>query len=320
MIRRLSLQILSVLLATAFVAVVAIGCGGGDDDGDGASAQSGDPIELLETAAAKPLRSALVDLRLAAEIPGFQILGEKISVTARGPIEWSGSGLPKADLEVMLRGGQDSFPARLTAVDDRVFVDFQGLVYEADPELVDMLPLDHAGGDGPTSLKGLGIDPSKWLEGAEVADGEEIGGDATRLITGSVDKRAVLADLTKALESPEVRDEIEQAPGVKGLPKLDAESLDELARQIGDVHVEVNVDEEGYARRVLGELDFTTPKSVEDPAFEGGTIGIELVIEKVGAKVRVQAPANPRPLSDLLNFAGVIFGVEKLSDLWTKLD
>jgi hypothetical protein len=314
MIRRRFTHALALLAASAFLALAAAGCGG--DEGDDAAVQTDDPIALLETAAAKPLKSAEVRMKGAANIPGFPILGDNLSVTASGPIEWSGSGLPEADLKVTLRAGGQTFPARLTAIDGHVYVDFQGLSYEADPELIEALPLDRAG-EGATSLRKLGIDPTDWLKDAKVEDGEDIGGDSTRLVTGTVDKRAVLADLTKALDSPEVRDKIEQTPGAKGLPKLDAETLDKVAEQIGDVHVEVNVDDEGYARRVLGELDFRVPKTVKDAAFDHGTIGLELVIEKVGAKVSAQPPANPRPLSDLLNFAGLIFGVEKPSDIWT---
>lgn|SRR5215218_391600 len=305
---------LALLFASAFLALAAAGCGG--DDGDDASAQTDDPIALLETAASKPLKSAEVRMKGAANIPGFPILGDNLSVSASGPIEWSGSGVPEADLKVTLRAGGQTFPARLTAIDGRVYVSFQGLSYEADPELIEALPL-HRADEGATSLRKLGIDPADWLTNAKVEDGEDIGGDSTQLVTGTVDKRAVLADLTEAIESPEVQDEIDATPGAKALPKLDADTLDKVAEQLGDVHVEVNVDEEGYARRVLAELDFKVPETVKDAAFDHGTIALELVIEKVGAKVAVQPPANPRPLSDLLDFAGLIFGVEKPSDIWT---
>jgi hypothetical protein len=314
MIRRRSIHALALVAASASLTLAAAGCGG--DEGDDAAAQTGDPIALLETAASKPLKSAEVRMKGAASIPGFPILGDDLSVTASGPIEWSGSGLPEADLRVTLRAGGQTFPARLTAIDGRVYVDFQGLSYEADHDLIAALPLDGAG-EGATSLRKLGIDPTDWLKDAKVEEGEDIGGDSTRLVTGTVDKRAVLADLTKAIESPAVQGKVEATPGAKGLPKLDPDTLDRVADQIGDVHVEVNVDEEGYARRVLGELDFRVPKTVEDAAFDHGTIGLELVIEKVGAKVTVQPPANPRPLSDLLDFAGLIFGIDKPSDIWT---
>lgn len=317
MTRRPLLHALSILVAVALTALLAAGCGS-DDDGGGGSA-SGDPIALLTTAATKQIESADVQMRAAADIPGFPILGDQLSVTASGPIAMQKSGLPTLDWEVMLRAGGQSFPARFTAVDDRAFVDFQGLTYEADEKLIGMLPLEHGGEskNGAMSLRSLGIDPSKWLKNAKVTDGDEIGGDSTRLVTGTVDEQAVLADVAKAAESPDVQQQIEKTKGADALPKLSAENLDRVAENVKNVRVEVNVDDAGYARRVFGTLEFTVPKGVKNAAFDHGEISFELVIEKIGAKVAVVPPANPRPLSDLLDFAGLIFGVEKPSDLWT---
>lgn len=308
------------LLCVALISLLALavaGCGGDDDGGD---SSSDSPAALLDRAAGKPIESADVRLRTTAEIPGFPVLGDNLSITASGPIAARGSELPELDWSVLLRAGGQSFPASLYAVDGRAYVDFQGLTYEADRELLDMLPLDHQTGQrgkGSMSLRSLGIDPSRWLRKLQVNDGEDIGGDSTRLITGTVDEQAVLADATKAAESPQVKERIEDARGADGLPRLDAESLDGVADLVDDVRVEVNVDDEGYARRVFATLDFKMPKGIEDAAFDGGTIGFEMVIEEIGATVDVQAPANPRPLSDLFDFAGVIFGIEKPSDFWT---
>jgi hypothetical protein len=295
-------------LITVLLATLAVGCG--SDDGGG----NENPESLLAEAAAKTVESGEIRMRAAADIPGFPILGDKLEVTADGPFAMRGSGTPDVDLNVVLRAGGQSFPAQLTATDGKAYVDFQGLTYVANPEMFGGLPAT----DGKAAtLKGMGIDPSGWLRNPKVEDGEEIGGDSTQLVTGKVDERAVLQDILAVADKQEVKDQVERSKGPWRLPELDEESLDRVAEAIEDTKVEVNVDEEGYARRVFASLEFKLPEGVKDAAFEGGAVSFELVLEEIGARVDVVPPSNPRPLSDLLDFAGLIFGVEKPSDLWT---
>ena len=313
MSRRPSLLRLPAALLAAAALAVAAGCG---EDGGG----NDDPRSLLATAASKRIDSADLRLRSVADIPGFPILGERLALTGSGPIVMNGpDALPALDWEVDLRAGGQSFPARLSAVDGRVFVDFMGVAYEADPELIDRLGIGGAAGEpAGASLKQLGIDPDGWLRNAKVSDGEEIGGDSTRLVTGRVDKRAVLDDLLAVVDGEQVREQIgAAADGAEGLPELSERNVDEVADAIEDVAVEVNVDDDGYPRRVFAELRFVMPKDVKDTAIEGGTITFELVLEQVGdVSVDIQPPVDPDPLSSLIGFAGAIFGVEELSDLW----
>lgn len=309
--RRRLLGVLLPLAAAALLALVAAGCGGEDDD----------PGELLRTAATKEIRSADVDMRAEADIPGFPILGSRLSVTGGGPIATDGSSsLPTLDWKVALSAGGQTFPARVIAVDDRVYVEFQGLAYEADRKLLRQLGVD--GGDGgsqskATTLKALGIDPSEWLTGLEVEDGDDIGGDSTRVVTGEVDERAVLGDLLAAAADEDVRERVERSAG-GGMDLAELLDVDpgEAADSIEVTRVEVNVDDEGNPRRVFAALRFEMPESVEDTAIEDGTIELELVLEEIGVEVDPRPPANPRPLSELLRFAGAIFGVEEPADLW----
>jgi len=289
----------------------AAGCGGGGDKAGGDDS----PRTLLGKAAAKKIDSAEVRLRTDADIPGFPILGSRLAITGRGPIAVNGpDALPTLDWDVMLRAGGQSFPARLTAVDGRVFVEFMGTPYEADPKLLGQLGLDGAGSPAGASLKQLGIDPDGWLTKVKVSDGQEIGGDSTRLVTGTVDKRAVVEDLLSLVDAKRLEDAREQ---LDGLPELDDENTDKVLDAIETVEVEVNVDEEGYPRRVYAKLGFVVPKDVKDTAIEDGTVEFDLVLEQIGdVAVDVQPPVDPDPLSSLLKFAGVIFGVDEPSDLW----
>ncbi len=300
----------SPLLAIA-VCALAFAAGCGDDGG------SDDPRTLLDEAAAKKIDSADVQLSADANIPGFPILGSRLVMTGRGPVVANGpDALPTLDWDVTLRAGGQSFPARLTVVDGRVFVEFMGTPYEADPELLGRLGLDGEGSPAGASLKQLGIDPDGWLTDVEVSDGEDVGGDSTRVVTGTVDKRAVLEDLLSIVDT----ERLENArKDVEGLPKLDDANTDKVVDAIEDVDVEVNVDDDGYPRRVYAKLDFVVPKDVKDTAIEDGTVEWELLLEQVGdVEVDVEPPADPEPLSSLLDFAGAIFGVNEPSDLWKR--
>ncbi|MEX1142629.1 MAG: hypothetical protein WEB79_10010 [Thermoleophilaceae bacterium] len=310
-------RVLALLSAVALLALAVAGCGG--DDGDD------DPGALLREAAEKRFESADVELRADADVPGFPILGSRLTLTGSGPIASNGRGsLPTLDWDVSLRAGGQSFPASLMVVDDRAYVEFQGLAYEADPKLIGRLGIGGVDEDGDgagretMSLKALGIDPARWLTDLEVEDGGDVGGDSTRLITGQVDKRAVLGDLLAAAESKDVQGRIEDSAGKDAgmLPDLSRESLDQVVDAIDEARVEVNVDDEGYARRVYAKLRFTVPESVKGTAIENGTIETELVLEELGVDVDPRPPADPRPLSELLDFVGVIFGIDEPSDLW----
>jgi hypothetical protein len=308
-----SLRLVPVVAAIALVALLAAGCGGDDD-----SSSDAPPSSLLATAASKQIDSADVRLRVAGDIPGFPILGDRLSFAATGPVAMGSSGYPELDWDAVLRAGGQAFPTHVTALDGDVYLDFQGLSYQVDPDMLALLPLGQERKQKAMSLKSLGIDPSDWLTNTKVEDGAEIGGDSTRVVTGTVDEQAVLDDVAGLADSPEVQDQLDKADGSGDLPELDGENLERVADAITAVDVEVNVDDEGYPRRVFASLRFKMPENVKDAAFEKGTVSFELVFEQIGdVSVNVAPPADPRPLSDLFNFAGAIFGVDELSDLWT---
>jgi hypothetical protein len=308
------LWLLAALIAFA-VPTFAAGCGDEEDKPEES------PKTLLGTAAAKKIDSAEVRLRADANIPNFPILGSRLVLTGSGPIVMNGpDALATFDSKVALRAGGQTFPARVFAVDGRVFVFFMGLYYEAEPELLEQLGIStEPGSPAPVSLRQMGIDPSGWLRNVKVTDGDEIGGDSTRLVTGRVNEQAVIDDLLAVVDADEIRKRLEEAgQDIGGLPEIDEQSADRVAKAVEDVDVEVNVDDEGYPRRVYAKLRFTVPKDVENAAYDGGTVTFELVFDQVGdVEVDVQPPPDAKPLSSLFKFAGVIFGVDELSDLWT---
>jgi hypothetical protein len=298
-------------MTACLLAVAGTACGGDD-------AADSSPRSLLGEAASKKIDSAEVRLRTEANVPGFPILGNRIAIAGSGPFVANGpESLPEFDWNVVMRAGGQTFPARVNGIDGKVYVEFMGQFYEADEQLLGRLGLgDAAGRRQAVSLEQLGLEPDKWLTDVRVGDGEEIGGDSTRLITGTVVERAVVDNLLAVVDSERLA---EAGEDVKGLPELDDESAGKVADAVDAARVEVNVDDEGYPRRVYAKLRFTVPEDVEDTAIESGTVTFELVLEQIGdVTVDVEPPFAPDPLSSLFDFAGVIFGVDELSDLWKQ--
>ncbi len=311
---RVLLLLASLLAITALVG----GCGGGESE------PSGGPRQLLEEAVAKPIESAEVDMSLEAFIPSFPILGSRLDLTGQGPIEWTaGDSLPTLDWNVKLVADGQAFPARFRVVDNRAFIDFMGLSYEADPELIDDLRPDDGDSDDSSagkSLEQLGINPSDWLRRLRMEDGEEIGGDSTRKITGTVNVNAVVEDLIGGLESSGIGDRLgEGGDEAAKLGDLSDEDRKKLVKAVTDVDVQVNVDDEGYPRRAYAKLKFEVPKDVKEAVFKKGTITFDLVLEEVGdVDVQVSPPASPRDLDSLFNLIGLVFGIDEPSDLWRE--
>jgi hypothetical protein len=308
-LRRLPLRPLTACLAACALTVAGAGCGG-DDDGDSS------PRSLLSTAASKKIDSAEVRLNADANVPGFPILGSRIRIDGSGPFVANGpEALPTFDWNVVMRAGGQTFPARVSGIGGNVYVEFMGQFYEGDREQFERFGLG-TGRKQATSLKQLGLEPDKWLTKIKVTDGEEIGGDSTRLITGTVVKRAVIDNLLAIVDSQRLA---EAGDDIEGLPELNDENADRVADAVDSADVEVNVDDDDYPRRVYAKLRFTVPKDVKDTAIENGTLTFELVLERVGGvTVDVEPPFDPDPLSSLLDFAGVIFGVDEPSDLWRQ--
>jgi len=307
--RRLLPQPLVAGLAACMLAVAGAGCGG-DDDADSS------PRSLLSTAASKKIDSAEVRLSTEANVPGFPILGSRIAISGSGPFVANGpEAVPEFDWNVVMRAGGQTFPARVNGIGGKVYVEFMGQFYEADESQLEQFGLG-TGRKQATSLKQLGLEPDKWLTKVEVSDGEEIGEDSTRLVTGTVVKRAVVDNLLEIADGLQLA---EAGEDVEGLPELNDENAGKVADAVDSAKVEVNVDDEGYPRRVYAKLRFTVPEDVEDTAIENGTITFELVLEQIGGvTVNVEPPFDPDPLSSLLDFAGVIFGVDEPSDLWKQ--
>jgi hypothetical protein len=165
----------------------------------------------------------------------------------------------------------------------------------------------------------MGVNPADWLRRLRIEDGDEIGGDSTREITGTVNVSAVIDDALEAVESSGIRERLDSDEDAAELTDLSDRDRERLESAVKDVEVEVNIDDEGYARRAYAKLDFEMPKNVKGTAIEKGTITFDLVLEEVGdVDVKVSPPANPRELDSLFRLISIVFGIDQVSDIWRE--
>lgn len=300
------IRFVALALVFAFLLVVA-GCGG--DDGGG-----GDPKEaraLLEDAFDKQVDSAELKLELKAELDGIDQLDDPLSLTMSGPFESNGKKqLPSLDWDIKAEGAGRKLEAGLIVTRDNAFVEYGGQNYEvgrqAFAQLRNSFASQQRSSEGSQSLKQFGIDPATWLKEPELEDGEDIGGDSTRKISGSVDVEKVVRDVLKALKSPALRRQLQsQGQAVPPVPEVKDEDVKKIEDAIEDVRVEVNVDDNDIARRLFAEVKFDIPEGTDAGQLDGGKVSFAFVLEKVGIDPDISGPATARPLSELLGQFGL---------------
>jgi hypothetical protein len=205
--------------------------------------------------------------------------------------------------------GQD-LDAGLIVTGDNAYVDFRGQSYEVGEQLFSQLKRNFAQQQGQSggqqSLKQFGIDPAEWLDDPKVEDGEDIGGDSTRKISGDVDVKQAVKDVLEALRSPALRRQLEsQGQAIPQIPEVSDDTIDKVADAIEELRFEVNVDENDIARRFFAEAEFDVPEDADAGELEGGKVSFTYVLEKVGIDPDIKAPANPQPLGVLLRQFGL---------------
>lgn len=295
------------LVATLALAPIAAGCGG-DDGGS-----SDDASALLEKAFSTQVDSGDLKLDLEAEIDGLAQLNGPLSLSLSGPFKSEGTkDIPVLDWDVKAEGAGQTFDIGLTVTDDNAFVEYQGEAYEVGAELFNQFKEQYAAQqpeEQPT-LRSFGLDPATWLQDPEVEDGDEIGGDATQVVTGSVDVEKVVRDIYALTKSNAFRQQLEsQGQTVPEIPEPSDEDIQTIVDAVDELRLEVNVDENDVARRLSISADFTVPEGTGDGEIKGGSLSFGYTLEEVGIDPQIEGPANAKPLSELTQqFAPLLGG------------
>lgn len=279
------------LVAAAAAAGVAA-CGGDDDQ---------EARDQLRRAFDQPIGSAVVTADVEVRIEGIDELRDPIRLQVTGPYRSGGDEqLPSFDWDVGFSGGGQPITGSLASTGDNVFVTFGGTAYEVGEEEVARFNRDLASeseGSGERSLSQFGIDPAQWLSEATDEGEEQVAGVETTHIRAKVDVPKLLDDLNTLIDRAGGAVTGSQPP-----PKLTDEQQEDVAEAVSEPVLDVYVgNEDDVVRRLAATLELEVPEGSRDDVggIEGGRISFSVEFADVGREVRVEAPSDPRPISEL---------------------
>ena len=295
------------LLALAVVALTLAACGGSNSSG-GSSANA--ETLLRETfTGTHQIRSGKANVQLRVDVTGGTSIRGPIQATISGPFQSVGSGqLPKFDLALDASAQGQGLRAGLLSTSDQLFVNFGGTSYEVPAQVLAQLKQSfrrsqQQGSTQHSSFSALGISPLSWLQDPTVVGTESVGGVQTDHISAKVDVNALLNDVDKLL----ARVSSGGIPGVPGgrVPSsLPASARTQIEQAVKSATIDVWSGQSDHTLRKL-----TLALSVVPPRGATRSVDVSLSIElsDLNQPQTIQAPANSRPLNELLGqFQGLL--------------
>jgi hypothetical protein len=268
---------------------------GGDDDKDG---ESGAQSLLDQTFG--PAADAIDNGRLAVDFrldpKGLLALGGPIKLTLDGPFSSQGDGqLPHFDVDFAATLAGDVFRGTVLSTGRAAFVRLDGRAYKIDPEFVTELREGLAGvaASKQPGLKALGIDPLRWISGAQVRGEERVAGVETTRISGNVAVDKLLEDIDRLLT---------KAGGAGGggdllSPKVRKQISDAVKSAKADIWTGTS---DKILRQIAVRISFAFEGDKPITGLDSGVINLRLRLSDVNqTTLRVAGPAGARPLADL---------------------
>jgi hypothetical protein len=270
----------------ALIALVALaGCGGG-----------GSPEEardLIDRGFSTDVRSGVFSAGAELQLNGLGALAGPLRLTLEGPFEGgSPTELPAMDMELRMSGMDQNFAGRLVMTRDNGWVQYDGTTYEAGEALwTELRRLIEAQAGEPTTLAEMGLHPHRWLDDLETDGGEEVAGEETTKVTGTLDLRVLLREMNRL--SPD--------------GPLPPGTLRDLEAAFEEVRFEAWIGEDDIWRRVSVETEFAIPEELRDSTegISGGHLSLEMGLEDPNEPVEIEGLADGRPLDELLRRFGI---------------
>jgi hypothetical protein len=270
----------------ALIAVVALsGCGGG-----------GSPEEardLIDRGFATDVRSGLFSASAEVHLSGLGALAGPLRFSVEGPFEGgSSTTLPAMDVEVRVSGMGQKFAGRLVMTRENGWVEYDGTTYEAGETLwAELRRMIETQGSGPMTLAEMGLHPHRWLDDLETEGDEEVAGDETTKLTGTIDLGVLLREANRL--SPD-------GPLPPGTLRQVDDAFDE-------VRFEAWIGDDDIWRRVSVETEFEIPEALRDSAegVSGGRLSLEMALQDPNEPAEIEGLGDGRPVDELLRRLGI---------------
>jgi hypothetical protein len=288
------------VLALLACALGAAACGGGDDV---------DVQQVLRQTFGedKDIRSGRVDLSLRLDANGLAQLQGPVTARLAGPFASTGPDqLPRFDFEANLDAGGQTVRAGAVSTGEKGFLSFQGQAYELSDELFRQFKAGYAeearksegegDGAGGVSFRTLGIDPQRWLTGAEYVGKEDVGGAETLRVRAGIDVPRLLEDVNRILGRAE------QIQGQRARELTEAERR-QISEAITEARLELWTGEDDrIMRRLNVRLRFEVPEENREAAngLTSGTIRFDLALGAINEEQEIAGPEGARPLEELI--------------------
>jgi hypothetical protein len=291
-------------------ALLFAGCGGGPETQPASSSTDVNALLRDTFANVSKIDSATIDAQLSIS-GGGQSLGAHVT----GPFQSQGANkLPKFQLAAALTSGGHSFSGGATWTGDQGFVALQGTQYHLSGLLAKQLEAGYQqalhsnqakrAGNGAV-LSALGIDFTKWLNGARNEGDAQTAGVDTIKLTGNANVPQIVDDLTALAGKAKSLN----VPGSASAPQLTAAQRQQLVDSIKNVSIEVYT---GKADRLLRRI--VVNADVQDQGAQTPShLSLDLTLGNVGAQQQIEAPKNAKPFSELEKVAKQLQGLGSIA-------
>lgn len=279
---------LACIVLAAVTAVALAGCGSSKKDPDATS--------ILNTtfgSKGAAVNSGTLKLAVDANVKGVSGLNGPIKLGLTGPFQSAAKDgdLPRFDFTLSLTSSGSTLVAGAISTGDKGFLKFQGTSFSITDKLFAQFKSGYASAqkssaskDSSTNtLASLGIDPRRWLVDPKKTGKEDVGGVSTYHVDAGIAVPKLLADLDTVLQKARTA-----APGASS--RITPAQQKKILAQVVSANVAI----------WSGVKDERLRKFVIDVRLKTGTVRVSLELDGLGEPVNISAPANPRPLDDLL--------------------
>lgn len=270
------------------IALVALaGCGGGNDE---------EAADLLERGFSTDVRSGDATVDAELELKGIEGFEGPLRLRLDGAFEVAGGDpteLPNLDMDFHLAGAGREVSGLLVLTQANAWVEYGGIEYEVGEELwarARQAYREQSQGQ-PLTFAEAGMDPLDWVDDAEVEGEERVSGVRATKVSGTLDVEAMLRDSN-------------ELAGSEALPES---VLGDVEDVIDDVEFEAWIGADDIWRRVATEVSFEVPEEERDSVggLEGGSLSLEIELDRPNELVEFPAPSDPRPIDELLRRLGI---------------
>jgi hypothetical protein len=272
--------------------------------GSSSSSSGGSPQQVVkDTFSGKHMKVTSGNIALSFDLTPNAGTTGPVSFKLKGPFESQGTGkLPKFDLALTISAKGTTISAGATSTGDAGFLTFQGQAYSLPPTVFaafqqGYLNTQSQQKNNPNAggVKALGINPANWLTNEQSQGSADVGGTSTNHVSASIDVPRLLTDLSTVLGKAS-----SLGVNTSRLPSsLTPQQIQSVQSAIKSSSIDIY---SGQSDKILRRL--TMSLNIAPPSGKGGAFTFDLQLTGLNSAQTINAPSNPKPLSDLKSALG----------------